>query len=235
MRQKVFLLISFIWSGVSLIRVSVPRRYCSILSAVNIKTKPIEISIGQKRIDFKSRVYRFVKTEATSNAVVDLYALLHVGESAYFSDIEKQLNAYDFVLYELITSVNNTDKVFGEFRLLNKDIVAVKTEMLASAFNFKTQLDMDLRKQNWYYIYLSIFAILLFSIKITEQAYSPFYRFVADIDAETVGRLEARRRGITQRSYQLSQSLGRANTSPSLFLKNFFLSDEIFTIVSRLV
>jgi hypothetical protein len=156
MRQKVFLLISFIWSGVSLIRVSVPRRYCSILSAVNIKTKPIEISIGQKRIDFKSRVYRFVKTEATSNAVVDLYALLHVGESAYFSDIEKQLNAYDLVLYELITSVNNTDKVFGEFRLLNKDIVAVKTEMLASAFNFKTQLDMDLRKQNWYYIYLSL-------------------------------------------------------------------------------
>ena len=123
----------------------------------NSKIRPIDIHFDSERINFKSRVYRFAKSSLSVNVIVDLYTILHVGENAYFREVENQLNSYDYVLYELITSINNTEIVFGEFRRLNTEICAMKTERLASVFNFKTQLDMNLSRNNWFERFINIF------------------------------------------------------------------------------
>jgi len=38
---------------------------------------------------------------------VDLYAVLHVGERAYFQAIEERMQNYDVVLYELVMDEAN--------------------------------------------------------------------------------------------------------------------------------
>ena len=115
---------------------------------------------------------------------LDLYPILHIGSQYYFDTLETYAEAYDIVLFELITSSKNTvlHRNQKHRRALAIDVRSMKAESIASQFNFTTQLDMQLRRPNWY---------------------------IADLDAETVYELESQRKNIVLQKYVLSKLQGR--------------------------
>ena len=141
--------------------------------------------------------------------MVDLYSMLHIGEPYYYRNLEERLKDYDVVLYELITSEGNTEYEGGakHRRTLRTDLVALEAEKLANDFDFTTQLCMDFKQPNWY---------------------------IADLSSETVGRLEASRKGTTMAIYVRSLVAGRASQE-RLTIKNFFVSDSPFVTGMRLM
>ena len=57
-----------------------------------------------KRIALQTAIVRFVGTPGTRHdgAVVDLVGVVHIGEKAYYRDLNNRLSKYDSVLYELV-------------------------------------------------------------------------------------------------------------------------------------
>jgi len=169
---------------------------------------------GMARLETSVLSFKYYKprktSEATSreSAVVDLYSMLHVGERAYFRQLEERMRGYDIVLYELITDESNTEyeSRAPHRRVLTTDLVAPEAEKLASELDFTTQMCMNFQAPNWY---------------------------IADLDSTTVGTPEQERRGTTMTKYITSLIAGRASKQ-RLTVKNFYLADTPFVTALRL-
>jgi hypothetical protein len=154
----------------------------------------LQLDIHPTNIQLKTTVYPFQK----SNTTVDLYAMLHVADAAYFDDIAARMQQYDTVLYELITSTDNVDA----HNTLTK---AIRMPATAEALATRLRLDAQVRLYN------------------TFAVNSSRWR-VADLDAATVAAMETRRRGETLSAFRAFQRRGRAGDDQRL-LPSFFLPD----------
>ena len=66
-----------------------------------------------------------------TKAQVDLYSMLHIGDKSYYDDISCRMDAYDVVLYELITDSKNCVQADGKDykRQLTKEIYSKVTPL----------------------------------------------------------------------------------------------------------
>ena len=189
------------------------------VGAVGLR-KPLNIKITQDSISLKTSVYNYEYLDKSSGkqlVTLSLYSILHVADSKYYRELERQLVDTDIVLYELITARANTKTAAIDLGLQSSSasqlpvllkrlitpITSPAAEALASRFNLDTQLSLPLmddasksnHRNNW---------------------------FIADLDSETLRALEAPRRGLMDRDYINSQIAGaRGRGSP--VLPKFFL------------
>ena len=112
--------------------VRLERPYCSSLWSVD------STLIGPRALDLEysnairlvTGVYSFswsspdVPSSSASKAQVDLYSMLHIGDKSYYDEISSRMQAYDVVLYELITDTRNCVQADGKDykRQLTKEI-----------------------------------------------------------------------------------------------------------------
>ena len=152
-----------------------------------------------------------------TDAQIDLFSMLHVADTAYFTEISSRMKEYDIVLYELITDTKNCLNQEGKDfkRQLNKEIFSSDAARLASRFDLDTQINL----------YNSI-------VWKESCAYCSNW-YVADLDAAEVARLEAPRRGLTLSSFHSSRLAGRAWQEQ--LLKSFFLPDRAIVTTLRLM
>jgi hypothetical protein len=139
---------------------------------------------------------------------LDLYSMLHVADLSYYQQIDSLLSSYDLVLYELITSRNNTLSMLSSTsssfykKQLANEIYSPQAEILASQLGLGTQLKnlylKNKHKRQW---------------------------FIADLDSETISLMERKNKDNIITRYYLSKLFGRT-FSEQLLLK-FYLSDRV--------
>ena len=123
--------------------------------------RPINIEIASSEVKLISSVYRFKYSPSRtrspgSDAIVDLYSLIHIGEKSYYDKIQSLCSKYDVVLYELITNNNLIDRSESDYKKsLKTKVFAATANDLALQFNLDTQLQMDLQQPGWFIADLS--------------------------------------------------------------------------------
>lgn len=178
------------------------------------KVRHLDLIFADSDVKLVTPIIRFEKQIPAGAVVsirdhsilVDLYGMVHVADPSYYAEIEKMMLKYDLVLYELITSNGNTVSN-GFKRSLKRNLLSPDGALLASAFQLQSQLEgLNLLKPNWY---------------------------IADIDSESLRKLELPRKKLIRGQYWLSQIGGRANANQ--LLKNFFLSDKSIVTALRII
>lgn len=174
-----------------------------------IKPRPLDILVDRTRgeLAVRTSIASFVSNEGPARVELDLYSMVHVADRRYYEQIQSRMDAYDVVLYELITDDANTMTNGHRRQLLGSiDLYSAKTEALARAYGLDDQLSLDLAQPNWY---------------------------IADLDAAAVRRLEGPRKPDVLKTFWASRMGGRA--FGQLYLKSFFLEDATFITILRLI
>ena len=155
----------------------------------SLRYRPLQLKFQDAggSVRFETRALSFEGIDSARDVRLDLFPILHIGSSHYFQELEKKVSRYDVVLFELITSSDNTvlENGLSHRRMLRKEVRSPKAEAIAEQFGFSTQLDMNLYRPGWY---------------------------VADLDAETVYKLETERKDIILQKYIRSKIKGRGNS-----------------------
>lgn len=169
--------------------------------------RPINVVLKHNDICLETSVYRF-QSSSLPKVEVDLYSMVHIGDKQYYDEIATLMNAYDVVLYELITSKKNINALDGFKKSLCCEIVPSKVSQdLATKFSLKTQLDLPLQSSNWY---------------------------LADLDSESIMELEQDRKGTTLANYW-SSVIGGRGFNKRTTLNKFFMSDTPFITILRIL
>lgn len=142
------------------------------------------------------------------NVELTLMPILHVGEKSFFEYLQRRSANFDVILYELITSRNNSVLEGGaqHRRSLTVNVRSIAAEKLALQFNFSTQLDMDLRQPKW---------------------------FIADLPSEEVLRLENAGKEVVLQNYFSNRVAGRGGYNPKKSITSG-TEDLLFVVVFRL-
>jgi len=161
------------------------------------------------KISLRSDVNRFyyeVDKGSNKTIIIDLFTTVHVGERQYYDTLVKQLQDYDVVLYELITSKEyiHTHPESPWIRQLIQPLYSKLTEKLAEQFRWNHQMVLPMTKEGWY---------------------------IADLDSETIQRLESANLMKIQRDYWWSILAGRSFSQR--FLTKFMISDQSFVSFLR--
>jgi hypothetical protein len=168
-----------------LLSVIITSNVCIRPRSASSRLRPIDISFSSiaPQLSFQSNSLNF-KCTSEQNVTIALYPILHIAEESYFHSLKREMQDCDVVLFELITSVDNTilQNNATYRRRLKSEVRSPKAEAIASQMGFTTQLDMSLTEENW---------------------------FIADLSSEDVASLEGSRKSIVLEKYRRSQVLGR--------------------------
>jgi hypothetical protein len=182
-----------------------------LLGLSSSSTRPLNLVVdranGIVSVRTYTTSYTFEDRNVGKKVVIDLVSTLHVGDASYYEAIEENMRKYDAVLYELITNNDNTavDSEMPYRRRLVNDIYSYKAEVLAKEYNLATQLSINFRQSNCY---------------------------IADLDSETVNRLQSNRKNLILEDFRGFKLGGRSYSQP--FLKSFFIDDSSFITFLRL-
>ena len=195
------------------IRNDVSRRNCRVFAtkADLVAARPLDLIFEDEDIKLVTPILKFEKRVSRPNIpkkkiCVDLYGMVHIADATYYAQIQDRMKNYDVVLFELITSNQNT-RISGFKRTLSVEVRATESALLAKKFSLSCQLDsLYLQGPNWY---------------------------IADIDSDTLRKLEHPRRGRIIFRYWLSLLTGRNGNSQ--LMRNFFLSDTSIVNTLRLL
>lgn len=172
------------------------------------KMRSVYVDISDRKVSLKVPCipYIYRNPVRNQNIHVDVFSMLHIGESEYYEKLQSILKSYDVVLYELIVADNNIiigDQPFKK-KLRKFDVFAGNIETLATSFQLRTQLDMDFYADNWY---------------------------IADLDSSTIQKLEAKGLKDTLNQYWVSIFGGRTNSGR--LLNSFFLNENVYVTIIR--
>ena len=180
------------------------------VAALSETSRPLNVFIKKCHLCLETKMFRFQSpvSQSVPSLILDLYSMVHVGDTSYYEQIEKVMEEYDIVLYELITSKNNVI-VNNEYqKKLTCDIYPSKmTQALAKKFELQTQLCLPTQSANWY---------------------------IADLDVETITDLEKSRKTNVSMNYWLSLVGGRGFNKRTT-LNKFFMSDNVFITLLRIL
>jgi hypothetical protein len=169
-----------------------------IKSVVNLRT-----SVAYLRKDIHNRAGQHLHIDLT------VISTLHVADKTYYDQVQHLVQNCSTVLFELITSAENTSvggKNAVHKKRLTRPVQAKIPGSLLSDFSLCSQLDMDLTRPNWY---------------------------IADLDAATVASLESQSTDKRNTDFIRSVAYGRGRLFP--FLKNFYVSDTPLLNALRLL
>ena len=105
-------------------------------------------------VALQTAIAKYVPAGGEKGAEIDLVAVVHIGEQAYYERLNKELEKYDAVLYELVAPEGNKPPKGGEMKSDNP--LAMLQQGMTFFLGLEHQLEVvDYRKSNFIHADLS--------------------------------------------------------------------------------
>jgi hypothetical protein len=114
----------------------------------------IQRNENRNPVALQTAIAKYVPTGGEKGAEIDLVAVVHIGEQAYYERLNKEFEKYDAVLYELVAPEGNKPPKGGEMKSDNP--LAMLQQGMKFFLGLEHQLEgLDYRKSNFIHADLS--------------------------------------------------------------------------------